>query len=728
MSTIPNAACIDPAGEHDPSITSGDVMLVPVARKIIQALRPCTPHNPQELGFSAGVFFYVVAEAQNRAGWYEAYHPMSSARGLVPKSHFREFLVSDILDSTHALWASSLSTAAKSAAAEALLERGSASIASNTDPASENPSSAQVIECINSAGGNNPLSTTTTAPPNHLSAEGSQSDRPLRFTLDFVNLQTPIASENFTFGDVSEIIARGELPTMEDWKRVARSSMQSGQSVNLQPPTSNECFTLGDLSEIIARGELPSTEDWTRVRGSMQSGGSESSDGETTGSFYSLERSDSSGETTESSYSTQAEAEESISGGMLERNGAVTLTHVFPPEVQQIISGTTTPTHSRPSTATPDEAGPRTQQSHPEITSPIDMSPPEPRRTDSELTARAHSPPRTPTQTSPSQLQSFSSTSSSSTSRPNPNILPPGLLLSANIIAVERQDEQDWFKIEAVYLPDGESSAARKLVISRLYDHFYDFQLALMDAFPVEAGRERGPHQTVCTRKLPFMPRPDPEEVGVNDTVNEQLHVALDDYLDQLCELVDIHAEHVLRHEIVRSFFTPRTLDNETASRGGMELAAPNNPSRAESAPEGHPGVQPDTEDLIDVIAALSLGPNISRDGDAARHPRQMVRYNTAYWTEILRQEESDLEDLRHLGLLEEERQRAEESRRREADTGHHPYSDSELGLEEPLQIDTDGIESLHHHVASISPSSPGDGLCVVCQDDFASMAVIDCG
>lgn len=57
-------------------------------KKVIRALAPHDPNTPQELSFQKGDFFYVTGDPGTTH--YEAYNPVTGARGLVPKTHFEE--------------------------------------------------------------------------------------------------------------------------------------------------------------------------------------------------------------------------------------------------------------------------------------------------------------------------------------------------------------------------------------------------------------------------------------------------------------------------------------------------------------------------------------------------------------------------------------------------------------------------------------------------------------
>ncbi|KIJ56835.1 hypothetical protein M422DRAFT_57447 [Sphaerobolus stellatus SS14] len=191
------------------------------------------------------------------------------------------------------------------------------------------------------------------------------------------------------------------------------------------------------------------------------------------------------------------------------------------------------------------------------------------------------------------------------------NILPPGLVVSAEVVGYHFENDEYWFQINAVYQPDDPSIPPRHLVLFRVYDDFYDFQVALLDAFPVEAGRqppspksEGGPSDIEPTRILPYMPGPVSQ---VDDIVSALRREELDEYLQQLCALREINAVHVLRHVLVRSFFT--------AKRGDSENDLPGDASQP------LPQVDDDVYDqALDSVAAMSLGPNSSRISDNSQY------------------------------------------------------------------------------------------------------------
>lgn len=145
---------------------------------------------------------------------------------------------------------------------------------------------------------------------------------------------------------------------------------------------------------------------------------------------------------------------------------------------------------------------------------------------------------------------------------PSPNNLPNGILLSADVVSFHYEMDEYWFRIDATYQPYDPASPsiiphAKQLVLFRVYNDFYDFQVNLLDTFPREAGR-----QPPNERILPYMPGP---AENVDDEVTATRRVELDDYLHKLCELNHAGAKYILEDEVVRNFLAlkPGDVENE---------------------------------------------------------------------------------------------------------------------------------------------------------------------
>jgi len=442
-------------------------------KKVIRALQPYRPQAPQELGFSKGDFFYVVGEVDGGAGWYEAHNPVTGARGLVPKSCFEEFQKAN-------------------AVARAL------------SPTVSSPP---------------PI------PPAPVRGVGPVSAP--RFQTFYA-----VVLHEFTAERADELDAKAGDPitvvaqSNEEWfvakpiGKLGRPGLIPASFLELRDPATNT--PLQDVPGIIARGELPKVEDWKRA-------------------MYEYKQS-------------------SISLGIIEDKATVSPISPQPANIQF----------------------PSMPQS---LYGNIPAPPPQPQRVPSPLPDD-----RPPT---PVSMQ-------------DPNILPPGLVVTAEVVGHHFENDEYWFQINAVFQPDDPAAPSRHLVLFRVYDDFYDFQVALLDAFPVEAGRqhappsprsEDGPPDAEPTRILPYMPGPVSQ---VDDIVSALRREELDDYLNQLCALREIDAEHVLRHHLVLSFFTPKRGDSES------ELA----PAAVSDIPQ--PQDEDSYRETLDSVAAMTLGPNTS--------------------------------------------------------------------------------------------------------------------
>ncbi|TFK73034.1 hypothetical protein BDN72DRAFT_835358, partial [Pluteus cervinus] len=147
-------------------------------------------------------------------------------------------------------------------------------------------------------------------------------------------------------------------------------------------------------------------------------------------------------------------------------------------------------------------------------------------------------------------------------SRPEtPHVLPDGLFLSAGVVSFHFEADDYWFRINAVFQPYAEHGQnqlppAKQLILFRVYNDFYDFQVTLLDTFPREAGRQP-PHP----RSLPYMPGP---ADSVDDALTATRRGELDIYIQELCALSKTGSRYVLESQIVRQFLAPRRGDVET--------------------------------------------------------------------------------------------------------------------------------------------------------------------
>lgn len=146
--------------------------------------------------------------------------------------------------------------------------------------------------------------------------------------------------------------------------------------------------------------------------------------------------------------------------------------------------------------------------------------------------------------------------------------LPTGIVTSAQVDSFHFEQGDYWFRIQATHIaghsptapptaPTAPAGEERVLILYRLYEDFYEFQIALLDHFPAEAGRDTLPNGQQSERILPLMPGP---LEHVDDYVTSGRKQELDTYINELCAL----PEYITRSELVRLFFEPRPGDHCT--------------------------------------------------------------------------------------------------------------------------------------------------------------------
>ncbi|KAM0457512.1 hypothetical protein ACHAO4_003313 [Trichoderma viride] len=117
--------------------------------------------------------------------------------------------------------------------------------------------------------------------------------------------------------------------------------------------------------------------------------------------------------------------------------------------------------------------------------------------------------------------------------------------ISARIPRYCFAEDKYWFVIET-QLEDG-----RHWELSRYYEDFYDFQIALLTEFPAEAG-----NTGTQKRSLPYMPGP---VSYVTDAITEGRLHNLDAYVKNLLT----QPSYIARCTLVKQFFAPREGDYE---------------------------------------------------------------------------------------------------------------------------------------------------------------------
>ncbi|GAA5943828.1 phosphatidylinositol-3-phosphate-binding protein BEM1 [Sporobolomyces koalae] len=160
-----------------------------------------------------------------------------------------------------------------------------------------------------------------------------------------------------------------------------------------------------------------------------------------------------------------------------------------------------------------------------------------------------------------------------------------GLVTSASVESFHQEEGSFWFHLRAFF------STGASLVLYRLYQDFYEFQIALMDEFPVEAGRVPGEDGRLVERILPMMPGPTEYE---DEVVCAQRVHDLSIYLADLCAL----PQHIRGSGLFYEFLVPRAGDVEVtagnAAYGGQEESSP--------IPGSHAGLENQYGDLVDYL------------------------------------------------------------------------------------------------------------------------------
>ncbi|KPV74863.1 uncharacterized protein RHOBADRAFT_15227 [Rhodotorula graminis WP1] len=158
-----------------------------------------------------------------------------------------------------------------------------------------------------------------------------------------------------------------------------------------------------------------------------------------------------------------------------------------------------------------------------------------------------------------------------------------GLVTSASVESFHQEEGSFWFHLRAFF------STGASLVLYRLYQDFYDFQIALMDEFPVEAGRVAGDDGRT-ERILPMMPGPTTSE---DENVCSQRVIDLSIYLSDLCAL----PEHIRASGLMYEFLVPRA--------GDVEVAPGHAGYGADASPAPSQGIENQYGELVDYLDQL---------------------------------------------------------------------------------------------------------------------------
>ena len=129
-------------------------------------------------------------------------------------------------------------------------------------------------------------------------------------------------------------------------------------------------------------------------------------------------------------------------------------------------------------------------------------------------------------------------------------------IVEANVGHHYHENEVTWYQLNAVILND--ESKHKSLLLFRLYEDFYDFQIRLLDTFPIEAGR-KSIDNSAPNRILPFLPGPiEPHDLN-EETINNR-RLELNQYAIEISNL----PENIIASTLVNEFLSIRPGDKIT--------------------------------------------------------------------------------------------------------------------------------------------------------------------
>ncbi|TIC42257.1 hypothetical protein E3Q08_02925 [Wallemia mellicola] len=132
-------------------------------------------------------------------------------------------------------------------------------------------------------------------------------------------------------------------------------------------------------------------------------------------------------------------------------------------------------------------------------------------------------------------------------------------IVEANVVSHYHENEVTWFQLDVTLLDT--KSKTSSLVLFRLYEDFYDFQIRLLDAFPVEAGRRTSGDGTATPRILPYLPGPiEPQDLNESSIFRRRLE--LNQYINELSQL----PERILSCDLMNEFLDVRPGDRDVTN------------------------------------------------------------------------------------------------------------------------------------------------------------------
>ncbi len=189
----------------------------------------------------------------------------------------------------------------------------------------------------------------------------------------------------------------------------------------------------------------------------------------------------------------------------------------------------------------------------------------------------------------------------------SPDCLPEGIFLSADVVSFHYEMDEYWFRIDALFQPynrPGQSKPppSKNLILFRVYNDFYDFQVSLLEAFPREAGRHPPEPRT-----LPYMPGPAQD---VDDELTATRRVELDDYIHGLCNLARTGQRYILEHQVVRTFLALKPGD--VANDGEPRVAEVEALFSADDSDDWYTN---DAESIKQQMDRMGINTNAASDG-----------------------------------------------------------------------------------------------------------------
>ncbi|TIB16773.1 hypothetical protein E3P92_01201 [Wallemia ichthyophaga] len=142
-------------------------------------------------------------------------------------------------------------------------------------------------------------------------------------------------------------------------------------------------------------------------------------------------------------------------------------------------------------------------------------------------------------------------------------------ILQSSVVSHYHENEVTWFQFNIVFVEADTTDATfiptnhtRSMILFRLYEDFYDFQIRLLDTFPVEAGRRVSADGQGKTRILPYLPGPI-EAHDLNEVSIVRRRLELNQYVHELSFL----PQHIISCELFRDFLDVRPGDREVSHR-----------------------------------------------------------------------------------------------------------------------------------------------------------------